>query len=37
MSGRGVLCPIAHFQYVSGFTYAKGEKLKKKATFVKIF
>lgn len=28
MSGRGVLCPIAHFQYVSDFTNNKGETCK---------
>ena len=25
MSGKGVLCPTAHFQYVSGFTNNKCE------------
>ena len=31
MSGKGVLCPTAHFQYVSGFTNNKGETLKEKS------
>lgn len=37
MSVEAFYSLYAHYQLVSGFTNTKGEILKKKATFVKIF